>query len=110
MTPIPTASPPIQRVAMMPAKKTAAIDARIHAVLRFDARRRCAGSDARVACGARAAGVHQPTSGRGRAIRGGVSNVWYGAGDGTVHSRVSAPSHGFAGALGPMPRAHWIIE
>ena len=32
---------------------------------------------------------------------GGVVKVWYGAGDGTLHSRPSAPSHGLAGAGGP---------
>ncbi len=32
---------------------------------------------------------------------GGVSNVCQGAGDGTVHSRPSAPSQGFAGAGSP---------
>src|SRR5437773_12137739 len=36
---------------------------------------------------------------------GGVSNVWYGAGDGNVHSSVDPPSHGFAGAFS-RPRMH----
>src|SRR5690606_36209872 len=40
------------------------------------------------------AGAHHFTS-------GGFSKVWNGAGLGTVHSRPSAPSHGFAGALAP---------
>ena len=35
-------------------------------------------------------------------MTGGVSNVWYGAGDGSVHSSVSAPSHGRAGAGAPL--------
>src|SRR3990167_62746 len=35
---------------------------------------------------------------------GGFSNVWKGAGEGTPHSRPSAPSHGLAGALAPLPR------
>ena len=34
---------------------------------------------------------------------GGVSNVWNGAGEGTVHSSPSAPSHGLAGARSPLP-------
>ena len=33
--------------------------------------------------------------------RGGCSNVWNGAGDGTSHSSPSAPSHGLAAAGGP---------
>ena len=32
---------------------------------------------------------------------GGTSNVWNGAGLGTVHSKPSAPSHGFASACLP---------
>src|SRR5450830_740548 len=32
---------------------------------------------------------------------GGVSKVWNGAGDGTVHSRPSAPSHGLSAAFWP---------
>ena len=35
---------------------------------------------------------------------GGVSKVWYGTGEGSSHSRPSAPSQGFWAALGPMPR------
>src|ERR1700754_4051360 len=35
---------------------------------------------------------------------GGVSKVWNGAGDGTSHSRPSAPSHGCCGAFSPLPR------
>src|SRR5205085_5956221 len=35
---------------------------------------------------------------------GGFSKVWNGAGDGTSHSRPSAPSHGFCGAGSPLPR------
>src|SRR5690606_24978372 len=38
---------------------------------------------------------------------GGVSNVWCGAGDGTVHSSPSAPSHGLSPAGAP-PRADLI--
>ena len=37
---------------------------------------------------------------------GGSSNVWNGAGDGTVHSRPSAPSHGLAGAASPFWNIH----
>src|SRR5690606_3457180 len=35
---------------------------------------------------------------------GGFSKVWKGAGEGTSHSRPSAPSQGFCGALAPLPR------
>src|SRR5262249_6600829 len=46
---------------------------------------------------------------RGRhLISGGSSNVWCGAGDGTVHSRPCAPSQTCAVAFGP-PRAHLMI-
>src|SRR5690349_16903248 len=41
-----------------------------------------------------ALGIHHFTS-------GGFSKVWNGAGLGTVHSRPSAPSHGFASAFAP---------
>jgi hypothetical protein len=34
---------------------------------------------------------------------GGVSKVWNGAGEGTVHSNPSAPSQGLAGAGVPFP-------
>src|SRR5690606_33176289 len=34
---------------------------------------------------------------------GGSTKVWKGAGDGTVHSRPVAPSHGLAGAGSPRP-------
>ncbi len=37
----------------------------------------------------------------GQRTSGGVSNVWNGAGLGTVHSRPSAPSHGLSAAFGP---------
>src|SRR5690606_10033729 len=40
-------------------------------------------------------------------ITGGVWNVWCGAGDGTVHSSPSAPSHGLSPAGAP-PRADLI--
>src|SRR3990167_890896 len=38
---------------------------------------------------------------------GGVSKEWYGGGDGSVHSSVSAPSHGLCGAFAP-PLTHLI--
>src|SRR6185312_13406673 len=38
---------------------------------------------------------------------GGVSNVWYGAGDGSVHSSVVAPSHGLPGAFSPLCAMHF---
>src|SRR5258706_14572366 len=38
---------------------------------------------------------------------GGVSKLWYGGGDGSVHSSVSAPSQGLSGAFAP-PRMHLI--
>ena len=34
--------------------------------------------------------------------------MWYGTGEGSVHSSVVAPSHGFAGAFSPSPRMHLI--
>ena len=39
-----------------------------------------------------------------RSSLGGVSYVCHGAGDGTSHSRPSAPSHGRCGAGSPLPR------
>ena len=41
---------------------------------------------------------------------GGVSNVWYGAGDGSVHSSVVPPSQGFAGAGAPSARPDYEPE
>ena len=43
----------------------------------------------------------QPLPGAAYLTIGGTSNVWKGAGLGTVHSRPSAPSHGLAGAWTP---------
>src|SRR4029079_17879912 len=77
---------------MMPQKKTAAIDSRIVAVRRLAARR---GLTPMSGCIVSAKLVPYFTT-------GGVSNVWYGAGDGNVHSSVSAPSHGRAGAGAPL--------
>src|SRR5476651_1099738 len=39
---------------------------------------------------------------------GGVSNVWNGAGLGTVHSRPSAPSHGLSAAFARSPPPRYV--
>src|SRR6476659_1036735 len=80
---------------MMPQKNTAAIDKRMVAVRRLAARR---GLTPVSGCMVSAKLVPYFTT-------GGVSNVWYGAGEGSVHSSVSAPSHGRAGAGAPPPAA-----
>src|SRR4029453_11461279 len=83
---------------------------------RRDARERERGPEVANMCRSRFDGVHLKIE-PGRFTRvarlfiyltsGGVSNVWYGAGDGTVHSSVSAPSHGLAGAFSPLPITHF---
>src|SRR3974390_2682322 len=40
---------------------------------------------------------------RAHLTTGGVSNEWYGGGDGSVHSSESAPSQGFSGGFAPPP-------
>ena len=106
---MPVAGPPMNLVAMMPTKNTTAIDASVSAVLRFDARRRAAAVRVRHGVVGHGSARRRCRAG-GHLTAGGVSNVWYGTGDGSVHSSVSAPSHGRAGAFSPLPRAHCTIE